>query len=64
MSTTPSRGLVGVSTQISRVEVPHGTGDRVEVLLADQRVVETPATEHLVDEPEGPAVQIPRHDHV
>ena len=63
MSTTSRRGLVGVSTQISFVCGVHRGGQRVEVGLVDDRVLQAPAGQDLVDEPVGAAVEVVRqHD--
>ncbi len=64
MSTTFSSGLVGLSTQISRVSSPHRPLERGEIGLVDEVERQSPPAEHLVDEPEGAAVQVGGHHHV
>ena len=63
-STTFSIGFVGVSTQIRRVSSRTARCERVQVGLVDQGVLEAPAREHLVHQPERPAVQVVGQDDV
>ena len=64
MSAMDSNGLVGVSTQISRVCGGDRGAHRVDVGQRHGGVVDTPLREHLVDQPERSAVGVVGHDDV
>ena len=62
MSDTISRGLVGVSSQTSRVRSVIAAAHRVEIGGIDRRDREIEAREHAIQQPEGAAVDVERHD--
>ena len=64
MSTTFSSGFVGVSTQTSFVSDRSAAESASEIGLVDHVVLEPEASEHLVHEPVGAAVEVARQDHV
>ena len=58
------QGLVGLSTQISFVSGPTARSSSVQLGLVDQVVLQAPARQHLVDQPERTSVEIGREHHV
>jgi len=63
MSTTFSRGFVGLSTQISRVSSRIASSRARRSVWSTRVVAKAPVTEHLVDQSVGASVQVGRqHD--